>query len=147
MEAIMEMFSSADLIPQLVGWAGKLVLALLIYVIGKWVVKRIANTVKQLMEARGIDETLNRFLSNIVHAVLLIAVILAALSTLELPITSLFAIVGAAGLAVGLALKDSLGNFAAGVMLIMFRPFGKGDYVEVAGVAGTVNENGFSAPS
>ena len=68
------------------------------------------------------------------------AVILAALDTLGLPVTSLLAVVGAAGLAIGLALKDSLGNFASGVMLVMFRPFSKGDFVEVAGVAGKVDE-------
>jgi len=93
-----------------------------------------------LMEARDSDPTLVNFLSNVVYAILLIAVILAALDTLGLPVTSLVAVVGAAGLAVGLALKDSLGNFASGVMLVMFRPFSKGDFVEVAGVAGTVNE-------
>ena len=136
----MEIFSNGDLMPMLIAGAGKLVLALLIYIIGKWVAKKITKTIGRLMKAREVDETLNQFLTNIIYAVLLIAVILAALDTLGLPITSLFAIVGAAGLAIGLAMKDSLGNFAAGVMLIMFRPFEKGDYVEVAGVAGTVDE-------
>jgi small conductance mechanosensitive channel len=92
------------------------------------------------MDTREVDPTLTQFLANIIYAVLLIAVILAALDTLNVPITSLFAIVGAAGLAVGLAMKDSLGNFASGVMLILFRPFGKGDFVEVAGVSGSVDE-------
>ena len=136
----MEIFSNGDLMPMLTAAAGKLVLALLIYIIGKWVAKNITKTIGRLMKAKEIDETLNQFLTNIIYAVLLIAVILAALDTLGLPITSLFAIVGAASLAIGLAMKDSLGNFAAGVMLIMFRPFEKGDYVEVAGVAGTVDE-------
>lgn len=140
MEAITEFFSHADLMPMLLGSAAKLVLALVIYVIGKWVAKKITNSAGRVMKTRGVDETLNHFLANIVYAVLLIAVILAALDTLGLPITSLFAIVAAAGLAVGLAMKDSLGNFASGVMLIMFRPFGKGDFVKVAGVSGTVNE-------
>jgi small conductance mechanosensitive channel len=140
MEAIEEFLSNADLAPMLTGWATKLVLALIIYFIGKWVAKRITNTIGRMMNARDVDDTLNKFLANIVYAVLLTAVILAALDSLGLPITSLFAVVGAAGLAIGLALKDSLGNFAAGVMLVMFRPFGKGDYVEVAGVAGSVDE-------
>jgi len=140
MEAIMEIFNNGDLTPMLITWAGKLVLALLIYVIGKWVVKKITKTIGLMMKAREVEATLIQFLSNIVYAVLLIAVILAALDQLGLPITSLFAIVAASGLAIGLAMKDSLGNFAAGVMLIMFRPFGKGDFVEVAGVAGTVDE-------
>jgi small conductance mechanosensitive channel len=140
LEAINEILGNGDLVSILITWAGRLALALVIYIIGKWVARKIAKTLGGMMKAKGIDETLNQFLANIVYAVLLIAVILAALDTLGLPITSLFAIVGAAGLAVGLALKDSLGNFAAGVMLVMFRPFGKGDFVEVAGVAGTVDE-------
>ena len=140
METIKNFMGNADLVPLLIGWAGKLALALLIYIIGKWVAKKIVNALRRLLKSREVDETLNEFLANIAYAVLLITVILAALDSLGLPITSLFAILGAAGLAVGLALKDSLGNFASGVMMVMFRPFGKGDYVEVAGVAGTVDE-------
>ena len=83
---------------------------------------------------------LENFLANIIYAVLLTAVIIAALQSVGLPVTSLVAVLGAAGLAVGLALKDSLGNFAAGVMLVMFRPFTKGDFVEVAGTSGKVDE-------
>jgi small conductance mechanosensitive channel len=140
LEVMEEFFSSADFVPMLTSWAAKLVLALVIYIVGKWVAKKITKTIARMMNARDVEETLNKFLANIVYAVLLTAVILAALDSLGLPITSLFAVVGAAGLAVGLALKDSLGNFAAGVMLVMFRPFAKGDYVEVAGVGGTVDE-------
>jgi len=140
MESLKEFFASADLMPMLSDWVIKIFIALLIYLIGKWIAKRITNFVRKLMEVRDSDPTLINFLSNVVYAILLIAVILAALDTLGLPVTSLVAVVGAAGLAVGLALKDSLGNFASGVMLVMFRPFSKGDFVEVAGVAGTVNE-------
>ena len=140
MESLKEFFASADLMPMLSDWVIKIVIALLIYLIGKWIAKRVTNIVKKLMNARDVDPTLVNFLSNVVYAILLVAVILAALDTLGLPVTSLIAIVGAAGLAVGLALKDSLGNFASGVMLVMFRPFKKGDFVEVAGVAGSVEE-------
>jgi small conductance mechanosensitive channel len=140
MEAVKEFFASADLMPMLSGWVVKIVIALIIYIIGKWIAKRITNFVKKLMNARDADPTLVSFLSNVVYAILLVAVILAALDTLGLPVTSLVAVVGAAGLAVGLALKDSLGNFASGVMLVMFRPFRKGDVVEVAGVTGKVDE-------
>jgi len=140
MEPIKEFFASADLMPMLSDWVIKIVIALLIYLIGKWIAKRVTNVVKKLMNARDADPTLVNFLSNVVYAILLVAVILAALDTLGLPVTSLLAIVGAAGLAIGLALKDSLGNFASGVMLVMFRPFKKGDFVEVAGVAGSVQE-------
>jgi len=140
MESIRDFFSNAELIPMLSNWVVEIVIALLIYIIGKWVAKRITKFVAKLMQARDVDPTLVNFLSNLVYAILLVAVILAALDTLGLPVTSLLAVVGAAGLAVGLALKDSLGNFAAGVMLVMFRPFSKGDFVEAAGVSGTVDE-------
>ena len=140
MEAMREFFASADLMPMLSGWVVKIVIALIIYIIGKWIAKRVTNFVKKLMNARDADPTLVNFLSNVVYAILLVAVILAALDTLGLPVTSLVAVVGAAGLAVGLAQKDSLGNFASGVMLVMFRPFSKGDVVEVAGVTGKVDE-------
>jgi len=140
MDAIKEFFASADLVPMLSGWAIKIVLALLIYIIGKWVARKVTNVARNLMKSREADPTLVNFLSNIIYTILLVAVILAALDTMGLPVTSLLAVVGAAGLAIGLALKDSLGNFAAGVMLVMFRPFSKGDVVEVAGVAGKVDE-------
>jgi small conductance mechanosensitive channel len=140
LEAFKEFFSNADLIPMLTGWGIKIIMALVIYVIGKWIAKRLTGVVKKLMTAKDSDPTLINFISNMVYAILLVAVILASLDTLGLPVTSLIAIVGAAGLAVGLALKDSLGNFASGVMLVMFRPFVKGDVVEVAGVVGKVDE-------
>jgi len=140
LEAIKEFLTSPDLIDMLGDWAIKIVLALVIYVIGKWIAKKLTNLISKLMERSNVDHTLVSFLSNIVYSVLLVAVVLAALDQLGFPITSLLAIVGAAGLAVGLALKDSLGNFAAGVMLVMFRPFSKGDVVEVAGVVGKVDE-------
>jgi small conductance mechanosensitive channel len=140
LEDIKEFLSRADLVPMLTDWAIKIVLALLIYVIGKWIAKRITAFVQKLMNLRKADVTLISFLSNVVYGVLLVAVILASLDTLGLPVTSLLAVVGAAGLAVALALKDSLGNFAAGVMLVMFRPFIKGDFVEAAGVTGKVDE-------
>jgi len=137
MESIQTLINDANLMPTLVDWAINFVLALLIYIVGKWVARRVTNFCRRLLERADLDPTLVNFLSNVVFAVLLIAVILAALDTLGIPVTSLMAIVGAAGLAVGLALKDSLGNFAAGVMLVLFRPFRAGDFVEVAGVAGT----------
>jgi small conductance mechanosensitive channel len=140
MEAFLEFFTSAEFVPMLMDWAIKIVLALAIYVVGKWVAGRVTRLIRKLMQARNVDPTLVTFLANIVQAVLLAAVIIAALDTLGFPVTSLLAVVGAAGLAVGLALKDSLGNFAAGVMLVMFRPFTKGDFVDVAGVSGSVDD-------
>jgi len=140
LEAIKEFLTRPDLLEMLTGWAAKIIIALVIYIIGKWVANKLTQLIRKLMDSRSVDPTLVNFLANIVYAVLLVAVILASLDTLGLPITSLLAIVGAAGLAVGLALKDSLSNFAAGVMLVMFRPFIKGDVVEVAGVVGKVDE-------
>lgn len=140
MEAIKEFFTNAELVPMLGNWAIKIVIALVIYVIGKWIAKRVTTVARNLMNKRDADPTLVNFLCNIVYAILLVAVILASLDTLGIPVTSLLAVVGAAGLAIGLALKDSLSNFAAGVMLVMFRPFSKGDVVEVAGVVGKVDE-------
>ena len=140
MEAFLEFFTSAELVPLLLDWAMKFILALAIYVVGKWVTKRVTGLVTRLMQARDVDPTLVNFLANIVYAALLVAVIIAALDTLGLPVTSLLAVVGAAGLAVGLALKDSLGNFAAGVMLVLFRPFSKGVFVEAAGVSGSIDD-------
>ena len=133
-------FNIESLVPMLTEWGIRIVLALLIFIVGKWISKRITGVIRKMMERAEFDATLINFLCNIVYAILLAAVVLAALDKLGVPVTSLLAILGAAGLAIGLALKDSLGNFAAGVMLILFRPFKQGDFVEVAGVAGVVNE-------
>ena len=138
MESFMNFINDANLVPTITDWAINIILALFIYLVGKWVARRVMNVCKKLLVKADMDPTLVNFLSNVVFAVLLVAVILAALDTVGIPVTSLMAIVGAAGLAVGLALKDSLGNFAAGVMLVLFRPFKAGDFVEVAGVAGSV---------
>lgn len=140
MEAILAFFTSDEFVPMVMDWVMRIVLALAIYVVGKWITGRVTRLVRKLMQAREVDPTLVTFLANIVQAVLLVAVIIAALDTLGFPVTSLLAVVGAAGLAVGLALKDSLGNFAAGVMLVMFRPFTKGDFVDVAGVSGSIDD-------
>ncbi len=139
MEAIREFIQSEDFIPMLGQWAVNFIFALLIFLLGKWIARILTGWLSRIMTMRGVDNTLVIFLTNIVYAVLLTAVILAALDTLGFPITSLLAVVGAAGLAVGLAMKDSLGNFAAGVMLVIFRPFRTGDFVEVAGVSGKVD--------
>lgn len=95
---------------------------------------------KALRKVGGVDETLVKFLENIVYYALLTVVIIAALNKLGIATTSFLAILGAAGLAVGLALKDSLGNFASGVMIVLFKPFKAGDSVVAGGVSGTVTE-------
>lgn len=140
MDRIKAFFEGTDLALLGTQWGLKILGALVVFIIGRWVARWVARALRKLLNRRSVDETLVAFLSNVVYAALLTAVILAALDSLGLPVTSLIAVVGAAGLAVGLALKDSLGNFAAGVMLVAFRPFSRGDYVEAAGIAGTVTE-------
>ncbi|MCB1836194.1 MAG: mechanosensitive ion channel [Alcanivoracaceae bacterium] len=123
----------------LVTYAYNIVAALVIFIIGKWIASRVAAVSRNLF-SKKIDVTVANFIANIINIAILAFVVIAALDRLGVETTSIVAIVGAAGLAVGLALKDSLGNFAAGVMLIIFRPFKAGDYVEAGGAAGTVQE-------
>ncbi|MEE8543950.1 MAG: mechanosensitive ion channel domain-containing protein [Gammaproteobacteria bacterium] len=124
--------------PLVLGWGLKLLGALLIYVIGRSVAKALTRWVGRAITKANVDATLSRFLSSILYMVLIVFVVLTALSALGVNTTNFLAILGAAGLAVGLALKDSLSNFAAGVMLVFFRPFKQGDYIEAAGISGTV---------
>ncbi|WP_108061906.1 mechanosensitive ion channel family protein [Poseidonibacter lekithochrous] len=125
------------------GYAFSLIMALVIFLVGKWLARKITNLlVTVLRKVKGMDETLIKFLENIVYYILMIVVILTALSELGVETTSFLAILGAAGLAIGLALKDSLGNFASGVMIILFKPFKVGDVVNAAGVTGSVSEVG-----
>ena len=117
------------------------IMALLIFFIGKWIVNKIVRILgKVLRKINGIDLTLVKFLENITYYALITVVIIAALNKLGIATTSFLAILGAAGLAIGLALKDSLGNFASGVMIVLFKPFKAGDSVVAAGVSGTVTE-------
>ena len=124
--------------PLLIAWSGRLISALVIFVVGRCVAKAIAGWVRRAITKGGVDETLARFLANLINIVLVVLVVLTAIGALGVNTTNFLAIVGAAGLAVGLALKDSLSNFAAGVMLVFFRPFKVGDYIEAAGIAGSV---------
>lgn len=133
----------ANIVEIVSGYAFSLVMALLIFVIGKWAVNKIVAVLgKVLRKVKGMDETLIKFLENIVYYALMIIVLLTALGKLGVETTSFLAILGAAGLAIGLALKDSLGNFASGVMIILFKPFKVGDTVTAGGVTGTVKEVG-----
>jgi small conductance mechanosensitive channel len=116
----------------------KIVAALVILVAGQWAVKFIRNLIKKLMAKRQVDPTITEFVGHLSYYALLTFVVLAALSQLGIQTTSFIAVIGAAGLAVGLALQGSLSNFAAGFLLIIFRPFKVGDFIEVAGTAGTV---------
>ena len=114
--------------------------ALLIFVIGRWVTGIVSRIVERGMGKAKINKTLASFTKNIVYYGLLLFVVIAALNQLGIQTNSLIALIGAAGLAVGLALQGSLANFAAGVMIIMFSPFQVGDFVEAGGAVGTVEE-------
>lgn len=117
-----------------------LVSAIAIFVIGKWIAGMLTRLVGRVMDRAKIDETLSSFLCNIVRVGLTAFVILAAIDRLGVDTTSFAAILAAAGLAVGFALQGSLSNFAAGVMLILFKPFKAGDFVEAGGSTGVIEE-------
>lgn len=113
-------------------------MAIAIFILGRWLAKWFATLGQKALLKGGVDETLARFLNKLIYYALLTAVIIAAADQLGIKTTSFIAILGAAGLAVGLALKDSLANFASGVMLILFRPFKVGDVITAGGVTGAV---------
>ncbi|VAW77174.1 Potassium efflux system KefA protein / Small-conductance mechanosensitive channel [hydrothermal vent metagenome] len=118
----------------------KIAIALLIFVIGRWIAKRLTNLVGKVMGRANMDDMLINFVRNLVYTVLILVVVMASLDHLGVETTSLLAVFGAAGLAIGLALKDSLSNFSSGVMIILFRPFKVGDFVEAGGATGTIEE-------
>jgi len=126
-------------------WALQTGIAIAIFLVGKIVARQISKLIQKGMQRAGSDPILVGFIGNVSYGILLVAVVLAAIDSLGVNVTSLMAILGAAGLAIGLALKDSLGNFAAGVMIIIFRPFKIGDYITAGGTAGSVDEIGLFA--
>ena len=113
-------------------------IAAAILVFGLWLAGRVRAGLTRMFARRSLDPMLGSFLSSIAHILFVAVVIIAALSKLGIQTSSLIAVIGAAGLAIGLALQGSLSNFAAGVMIITFRPFKVGDFIETAGVSGTV---------
>ena len=129
-------FAEAHLLPL----GLRILLALVVFVVGRFVARTVIRGLQRLMERSNLDVSLRKFLSDLVYAVTLVVIVIASLDTLGVKTTAVVAVLGAAGLAVGLALQGSLSNLAAGVLLMVFRPFRVGQYVEVAGVAGTVQE-------
>jgi len=116
----------------------KIIGALIIFIVGKWIAKRLRGVVVKLMHKSNVDGTLVSFVQSIVYIMLMIVVILAALNALGVNTTSFAAILAAAGLAIGLALQGTLGNIGSGVLIISFRPFNVGDVVTIGGETGTV---------
>ena len=123
-------------------WGVNIAMALAIFVIGRWIAGMLVRLVGRLMEKSKLDPMLVSFGTSILNAVLLLFVIIAALNQLGVDTTSFIALIGAAGLAVGLSLQGSLQNFAAGVLLVIFRPFKVGDVIEAGGASGKVEEIG-----
>ena len=132
----MENFFDAYIFP----WIVDIVIALAIFFIGRWVIKQLIKVLERVLRKSSVDDMLVNFIGSIANVVLLLFVIVASLNQLGVDTTSLIALLGAAGLAIGLSLQDSLKNFAAGVMLIIFKPFREGDFVEAAGVSAVVEK-------
>ncbi len=124
----------------LIPWGINIGLALLIFIVGRIAVSIIIGIVRKLLTKAELDKILVGFITAIINWILLLVVIIAALNRLGINTTSLIAIIGAAGLAIGLSMKDSLQNFAAGVMIIIFKPFKEGDFVEAGGTYGSVKQ-------
>ena len=121
-------------------YSPRVLVSVLIFFIGRWIAGALIRFVQSMMRRKDVDETLVVFGGNILYGLALAFVVIAALSNLGIETTSLAAVIAAAGLAVGLALQSSLSNFASGVMIILFRPFKLGDYVEAGGTSGTVED-------
>lgn len=121
-------------------WGSRVVSAVLLLLLGLWIARMLANGAQRALERGGMDQMLGGFLRNVAYALLVLVVLVMALGTLGVQTASLLAVLGAAGLAVGLALQGSLSNIAAGIMLITLRPFRAGDYVAIAGQEGTVEQ-------
>ena len=133
-------FNMDQLLELVMFYGIKIIMALAIYIIGKWIVGLVAKAMTSAMSKRNIDSTVAKFVGSIVYYIMFAFVIIAALSQLGIQTASVVAILGAAGLAVGFALQGTLSNFAAGVMIIILRPIKVGDFVEIAGAAGIVSE-------
>lgn len=129
-------FIDAYLIP----WGISGAQALIVFIVGKWLAKKLATLSGKAMIRSKMDTMLVDFVESILYWLLLLIVVVAALSQLGVDTTSMIALLGAAGLAVGLALKDTLSNFAAGVLLLIFRPFKVGDFITAGGVSGSVEK-------
>jgi small-conductance mechanosensitive channel len=127
--------------PQLLETYGlRLLSAVLVLVIGAWLAKWLSRTLEQIMVRARVGTTASGFLRNLAYAIMLLVVFVATLAHLGVNTTSLLALLGAAGLAIGLALKDSLSNIASGVMLIVLHPFREGDHVVIGAIEGIVQE-------
>ncbi|BCG23168.1 hypothetical protein TUM18999_13590 [Pseudomonas tohonis] len=127
-------------LPIILEYSGKLTLALITLLIGWWLINRITNRVSNLLAMRRVDKTLHGFIGSLANMVLKVLLLVSVASMVGIETTSFIAAIGAAGLAIGLALQGSLANFAGGVLILLFRPFKAGDFIEAQGVMGTVDQ-------
>ena len=123
-----------------VEYGPKVIGAIIIYLIGSWVIKKIVGAARKMMAKGKYDESLQKFLLNLINWALKIFLIITVISTLGVETTSLAAVIAAAGLAIGMALQGSLSNFAGGVLIMIFKPYRIGDLIEAQGVLGAVKE-------
>lgn len=125
---------------QIIWIAVKCVVALLFYLVGRWMIRRLMRLLEHLFEKKGVDDTLRPFIRNTASILLIIALILIVVQTLGVNVTSLIAIFSAATLAIGMALSGTAQNFAGGVMILFVKPYRVGDYITAQGQSGTVQE-------
>ena len=141
MEDLMNALPETDVLLELaITYGGKLLLALLTLIVGLWLIGKLTKSLNKLFKARDFDQTLQTFLSSLVGLTLKALLLISVISMVGVQMTSFIAILGAAGLAVGMALSGTMQNFAGGVMLLIFKPIKVGDYIEAQGHAGTVKE-------
>ncbi|MDH1621371.1 mechanosensitive ion channel [Pseudomonas chengduensis] len=126
-------------LPVVLEYSGKLTLALITLLIGWWLISRLMSSIESMLAARKVDRALSSFISSLVSIVLRILLLISVASMIGVETTSFIAMIGAAGLAIGLALQGSLANFAGGVLIMLFRPFRAGDWIEAQGVSGSVD--------
>lgn len=142
MEQINE-FSSFDytnLLPLGIEYGTKIVIFILAYLIGSWLIRRLLDTLESITQKRKVDITLSRFLLSFAGGVLKILLILSLIGYIGIEVTSFIAVLGAASLAIGMALSGTLQNFAGGIMLLLFKPYSVGDFIELGGFSGKVKE-------
>ena len=121
-------------------WAPRVVLALLVLIVGWWLIARVIRIMERALDRSSADQTLTNFLKSLANISLKAMLLVSVASMVGIATTSFLALLGAAGLAIGLALQGSLSNFAGGVLILLFRPFKLGDFIEAQGVSGTVKE-------
>jgi len=126
-------------LPVVLEYSGKLTLALITLLVGWWLISRLTTSVGRVLEVRKVDRALSSFICSLISIVLRILLLISVASMIGVETTSFIAMIGAAGLAIGLALQGSLANFAGGVLIMLFRPFRAGDWIEAQGVSGSVD--------